>query len=243
MKKNIFCIYMFLCSFFISAYSQTVKIGNEFFPVSFEDTSLDVNLQTNIVQDLNRYFAYTKSFDYDFPSYKIERGKRLFYHGRPVSRCVFTNFLASVEGNSTNFIIKTQLSEFYKTQYIMLANSGIPNAFQTATDFVNSLHTGSITNMPVSYQAQFIVANPHKNHPVISDEERINALKGWLKRDYYPVSIAAFHKGKLWGNDDEDRYFCYIRAQRRVQSIYNPVSTLAIVYYNNRWSLVAVEFE
>lgn len=234
---------MFLCSFFISAYSQTVKIGNEFFPVSFEDTSLDVNLQTNIVQDLNRYFAYTKSFDYDFPSYKIERGKRLFYHGRPVSRCVFTNFLASVEGNSTNFIIKTQLSEFYKTQYIMLANSGIPNAFQTATDFVNSLHTGSITNMPVSYQAQFIVANPHKNHPVISDEERINALKGWLKRDYYPVSIAAFHRGKLWENDDEDRYFCYIRAQRRVQSIYNPVSTLAIVYYNNRWSLVAVEFE
>ena len=244
MKKNIFCIYMFLGSFFISAYSQTVKIGNELFPVSFEDTSLDVNLQTNIVQDLNRYFAYTKSFDFDFSS-RIEResGKSWFYHYDPISNCVFSNFLASVEGNSTNFIIKTQLSEFYKTQYIMLANSGIPNAFQSATDFVSSLHTGSITNMPISYQVQFIVANPHKNHPVISDEERINALKGWLKRDYYPVSIAAFHKGKLWGNDDEDRYFCYIRAQRRVQSIYNPVSTLAIVYYNNRWSLVAVEFE
>ena len=83
----------------------------------------------------------------------------------------------------------------------------------------------------------------HKNHPVISDEERINALKGWLKRDYYPVSIAAFHRGKLWENDDEDRYFCYIRAKKRVQSVYNPVSTLAIVYYNNRWSLVAIEFE
>lgn len=244
MKRILFCIYIInLVCLLNPVYSQTVKIGNELFPVSFEDASLDVVLQTNIVQDLNRYFAYTKSFDYDFPSYKEENGKRLYYHGRPISRCVFSNFLASVEGTSTNFIVKTQLSEYYKAQYIMLANSGIPNAFETASDFVNSLHTGSITNMPITYQAQFIVANPYKNHPTISEEERVYALKGWLRRDFYPVSIIAFNKGKLWVGDNEDRYFCYIRTKRRGQNIYNPVSTLAIVYYNDRWSLVAVEFE
>ena len=72
---EIISVLILLVCGFNPVYSQTVKIGNELFPVSFEDASLDVVLQTNIVQDLNRYFAYTKSFDYDFPSYKEENGK------------------------------------------------------------------------------------------------------------------------------------------------------------------------
>lgn len=89
MKSNLFYIFVAIVCLLNHIYLQTIKIINELFSVSFENTSLDVVLHTNIVQNLNRYFAYTKSFDYDLSSYKEERGKRLFYYGRPISRCKF----------------------------------------------------------------------------------------------------------------------------------------------------------
>lgn len=234
-------IYFIFCLSFILQ-AQDVFIANKTYPVVFEDTTLNANMKTNIVEDLTLYFTYSEDFSDAFKfDYVRNDGAVMFYHCNSISKDLFENLKCQHLGGTTNLFVNTAVTEFYKSQYAMLENCGITNAFERATEFVNSLHTGCITNQPIQKKIEFMVANPHNTAPNYTISEKLEALHGWLNADYYPVSIACFLKGKVWSNDNEDRYVFLIRRKHRNNSKYNSYSDLAIVYYNNRWSLIAIE--
>ena len=133
MKKTLIVL-LILCMRI--SFSQSICIATKNYPLAFEDTSLDIILQTNIVQDLNRYFTYANTFNDAFRIGRIENnGKVIFYHCNSISKEVFKNLKCESNNGSTNLFVNTILSEFYKSQYIILQNCGISNAFENFENF------------------------------------------------------------------------------------------------------------
>ena len=187
MKKTLIVL-LILCMRI--SFSQSICIATKNYPLAFEDTSLDIILQTNIVQDLNRYFTYANTFNDAFRIGRIENnGKVIFYHCNSISKEVFKNLKCESNNGSTNLFVNTILSEFYKSQYIILQNCGISNAFENASIFINLIRTGSITNQPISEQIKFLQKNPRKNHQDLSEQEILSELDKLSEFQFYPVTI------------------------------------------------------
>ena len=229
---------------FVSAMllAQNINMADCTYSVVFEDTTLNANMKTNIVEDLTRYLAYVEKFEQSFYlANTTEEGTKVYYSPNPLTEVMQGKILYHVNSNTTNLFVSTARSEFYKSQYTMLNNCGISNSYERACEFVNSINTGSITNKPISEQIQFLQQNPHKSNTNNTQERLKKELDGLSEIHFYPVSIAGFLKAKIWG-EDEYHYLFVLRIKLLTPREYQTISELPIVYHDNRWSLLEIEF-
>lgn len=233
--KKIIVLITFFC--FHTLYAQNFEVGNEIYPVMFEDVSLSAIIKTNIANDISLYFKYSDSLKESFiptllndnilcPDVPAFRG--LNEHYAKGLRCHCNNTV-------TNIYVHKSLSDAYVNIYNELEN--IPNAYSNAVSFLNSLNTGSITNLPISEQSQYIQFNPNGNQNIPNEIKLISELNTyWINQKYYPLCVIDFAKRKFWTETNE--YYSFVfRYKEKGIKIYNPLDTFYMIYYNNRWTL------
>ena len=98
--------FIFCLSFILQA--QDVFIANKTYPVVFEDTTLNANMKTNIVEDLTLYFTYSEDFSDAFKfDYVRNDGAVMFYHCNSISKDLFENLKCQHLGGTTNLFVNT----------------------------------------------------------------------------------------------------------------------------------------
>ena len=234
MKKIIVLIVSFC---FHTLQAQSFQVGNEIYPILFEDASLSATIKTNIANDITLYFKFantlkesfgTTYFDDTLVYPKVPAFRGLNEHYAKGLRCHCNNTV-------TNIFVHKSLSDAYVNIYNELEN--IPNAYSNAVSFLNSLNTGSITNLPISEQSRYIQFNPNGNPNIPNETKLISDLNTyWINLKYYPLCVIDFAKRKFW-NETNEYYSFVFRHKDKGTDIYNPLDTFYIIYYNNRWAL------
>ncbi len=234
MKKSIILTISF-CS--LALYAQNFHVGNESYPISFEDISLAAITKTNIANDITLYFKFSDTLKDSFtPSFLDDN---ILYPDVPAFRGLNEHYAKGLRchcnNTITNIYVNKSLSDTYVNIYNELQN--IPNAYSNAMVFLNSLNTGSITNLPITEQIRYVQFNPNGNANIPNETKLIAELNTyWINQKYYPLCVIDFAKRKFWSETNE--YYSFVfRYREKGTKIYNPLDTFYIIYYNNRWTL------
>ena len=226
------------------SFAQNVNIANQSYSVIFEDSALNANMKTNITEDITRYFLFADEFGDCFVSSWTD--ENVLHPAVPVfnglNRHYEQGLRCHTHNSNTNIYIYRTLSNTYADIYEKL--NSLTNAYENAMNFIDSLNTGSITNLLMSEQVKYIQFNPNRTNLPSNHEQTISNLHNYWAKDvfYFPICVIDFSKQKFWGNTIE--CYCFLfRYKEKGNKKYNPLDKFYLIYYNNRWSLYGYDWD